>query len=148
MADQSHIGSRAADGRGHVAGSRIARTLAALAFVAALVGFPAARAVEPDPIKADITVDTSAGYARILFHFSDEVDADVRLANQVLVVTFKNKVATNIDRLPLDGRGYISAARRDPDGMAVRMALSRKLRLNSMMAAERLYVDQIGRAHV
>ena len=124
-----------------MAGSRIARALAALTLAVSLVGIPAARAVEPEPIKADITVDTSGGYARILFHFSDEVDADVHLANQVLVVSFKNKVATNIDRLPLDGKGYISAARRDPDGMAVRMALSRKLRLNSMMAAERLYVD-------
>ena len=36
---------------------------------------------------------------------------------------------------------YISAARLDPDGMAIRIALSRKVKFNSIPAAERLYVD-------
>ncbi len=36
---------------------------------------------------------------------------------------------------------YISAARRDPDGTAIRIALTRKVKINTIAAAERLYVD-------
>ena len=142
MADQSHNEYQAADGRGRTARRGLCACLVAvLALAFGLIAAPAARAGEPEPIKADITVDTSAGYARLLFHFSEEIDADVHMANNVLVITFKSKVSTSVDRLPLDARDYISAARRDPDGMAVRMAIARRVRLNSMMAAERLYVD-------
>jgi hypothetical protein len=141
MVDQSHIGNQAAAGNGRAATPRRGRALAALTLAALLVGLAPARALEPEPIRADVAVDTSGGYARILFHFTDEVEADVRLANNVLVVAFKTRVAVNVDRLPLGAPGYVNAARRDPDGMAVRMALGRKVRLHSIMAGERLYVD-------
>src|SRR6185295_1544050 len=36
---------------------------------------------------------------------------------------------------------YIGGARRDPDGKAVRIALARKVTMNSMAVAERLFVD-------
>src|SRR5215472_1763594 len=147
MGDHSHISfeqaetccPRAAAWVGWDAGAlaRLLAFLAALALVLGLVGGPA----RAEPVKGDITVDTSRGYARIVFRFSDEIDADVRLANQVLVITFKTKVSVPVDRLPLNARNYVSAARSDPDGMAVRMALARKVRINTMMAAERLFVD-------
>ena len=37
--------------------------------------------------------------------------------------------------------GYVSAARRDPDGKGIRIALARKVTMNSMAAGERLFVD-------
>src|SRR5215472_14689580 len=147
MGDHSHISfeqaetccPRAAAWVGWDAGAlaRLLAFLAALALVLGLVGGPA----RAEPVKGDITVDTSRGYARIVFRFSDEIDADVRLANQVLVISFRTKVSAPVDRLPLNARDYVSAARSDPDGMAVRMALARKVRINTMMAAERLFVD-------
>jgi tetratricopeptide (TPR) repeat protein len=100
-----------------------------------------ARPARAEPIKADISADLSGGYARIVFRFSDEIDADVRMANNVLVVSFKAPVTVNVDRLYSNAAGYVSAARRDPDGTAVRMALSQKVRLSTMMAGERLFVD-------
>ncbi|HUI97159.1 MAG TPA: tetratricopeptide repeat protein [Xanthobacteraceae bacterium] len=102
---------------------------------------PFAGPARAEPVRADISVDTSGGFARIVFRFSEEIDADVKLANNILVVTFKTQVSTNVDRLALDARGYVNAARRDPDGMAVRMAIGRKVQLHSMMVAERLFVD-------
>ena len=36
---------------------------------------------------------------------------------------------------------YISAARRDPDGRAVRMALARKIKINSITAGDKFFVD-------
>ena len=38
-------------------------------------------------------------------------------------------------------RDYISAARRDPDGTAIRLALARKLKVNTIPAGEWLFVD-------
>ena len=104
-------------------------------------GAARAETVRPEPVKADINVDLSNGFARIVFRFSEEIDADVRMANGILVVNFKSPVSISVDRLYSNAAGYVGAARRDPDGMAVRMALSQKVRVNSMMAGERLFVD-------
>jgi tetratricopeptide (TPR) repeat protein len=111
--------------------------------VALFVGFSlgVARPAQADPVRAEISVDLSNGFARIVLRFNEEIDADVRLANNILVVSFKAPVAINVDRLYSNAAGYVGAARRDPDGMAVRMALSQKVQLSSMMAGERLFID-------
>ena len=90
MGDRSHIHAQPARTRPRA----LARgcVLAFLAGLALLVLGASAASAGPEPIKGEITVDTSKGYARIVFRFTDEIDADVRLANQVLVITFKNKV--------------------------------------------------------
>src|SRR6195256_7038319 len=84
---------------------------ALLLFVMALM-----RPALADPIKADITVNTSGGYARIVFRFGEEIDADVRMANGILGISFKTKVSAPVDRLSTNASGYLSAARSDPDG--------------------------------
>lgn len=98
------------------------------------------RAAVAQNASAEISVNTSGGYARIVFLFSEAVDADVRLSNGILMVGFQNPVAINVEGLSTNN-SYISAARRDPDGKGVRLALSQKVRINSMMAGERLFVD-------
>src|SRR5215469_15510984 len=60
-------------------------------------------------LRADVTVSTSGGYARLVF--------------------------------ALAAPDYIGAARLDPDGTAVRLALNRKVTVNSMAVGERFYVD-------
>ena len=74
-------------------------------------------------------------YDQVVGAHRDEIDADVKMANGILVVAFKAPVAVSVDRLYSNAVGYVSAARRDPDGKAIRMALSQKVTLNSMMAA-------------
>src|SRR5262249_28141623 len=141
MGDHSHIRTQAAEtARGT---ARTGLRAAALALLAArtLVPAPLGAAARAEPVRADVTVDTSKGFARIVFRFSDEIDADVRMANNIIVISFKSPVVVPIDRLPVNALGYVGAARSDPDRMAVRMALARKVRINSMMAAERLFVD-------
>jgi tetratricopeptide (TPR) repeat protein len=117
------------------------RAIAVLLQATLLFGLAALRPALAEPIKADITVNTSGGYARIVFRFSEEIDADVRMANGILVVSFKTQVSAAVDRLSTNASGYVSAARSDPDGRAVRIALGRKVTVNSMMAAERLFID-------
>ena len=94
-----------------------------------------------EPLRADISVNLSNGFARIVLRFNDEIDADVKMSNGILVVSFKQPVAVGVERLYSNAVGYVSAARRDPDGKAIRMALSQKVTVNSMMAGERLFID-------
>ena len=72
---------------------------------------------------------------------AEEVEWQVRLANGIIVITFKRPVDVAVDRISAGAGDYISAARRDPDGKAVRIALARKVTVNSMAAGERLFVD-------
>jgi tetratricopeptide (TPR) repeat protein len=98
-----------------------------------------ARAAEP--IHAEVSVRTGEGYARLVFKLSEESEADVRLANGIVVIAFKKPVDVVVDRLSGAAPAYIGAARRDPDGRAVRLALARKVTVNSMAAGEKLFVD-------
>lgn len=93
------------------------------------------------PLKAEVAAGVADGFARLIFTFNEEVDADVRVANGILIVGFKRPVEVAIDRLPAELAGYVSVARRDPDGGAVRIALGRKVTVNSMAAGEKLFVD-------
>src|SRR5262249_56247287 len=111
---------------------------ALLLLALSLLFAPAARAA---PVKAELSVTTSAGFARFVFHFAEETDAEINLSNGILVVGFKKQVDVSADRILVGAPDYVNAARADPDGMAVRMALGRKVTVNSMMAGDRLFVD-------
>jgi hypothetical protein len=71
-------------------------------------------------IPAEISVDTSGGFARIVYRFDGDVDANVRMSNGILVISFNVPVEASTDRLSSAGAGYVSAARRDPDGKGLR----------------------------
>jgi tetratricopeptide (TPR) repeat protein len=94
-----------------------------------------------EPVKGDIRIETNHGYARLVFKL-DEVDpARVRFNWPILVLTFDKPISIPVDRLSGSAPDYISAARLDPDGSAIRIALKRKVKINTIPAAERLYVD-------
>jgi tetratricopeptide (TPR) repeat protein len=112
---------------------------ALVAALALLVCHGIARADEP--IKGDIRVETDHGYARLVFKFDQTDPAQIRFNWPILVITFKNPVKVSVDRLSSSAPGYISAARLDPDGSAIRIALAKKVKINTIPAAERLYVD-------
>ncbi len=94
-----------------------------------------------DPIKASLKADVSGGYARLVFSMSDDVDAAVRIADNVMIISFEKPIDVSVDRLAAQAPGYIGAARRDPDGKAIRVALAQKLKVNSISADEKLFVD-------
>jgi tetratricopeptide (TPR) repeat protein len=94
------------------------------------------------PVKGEVSVGVAAdGYARLIFKLAEEVESEVRLANGIIVVAFKRPVDIVVDRVAGGAVDYIGAARRDPDGLGIRIALARKVRVNSMAAGERLFVD-------
>jgi len=94
-----------------------------------------------DPVKGEVKVFNDNGYARLVFRFDEAVAATVRLNFPIIVVTFKKPVAVAVDRLNETAPGYVSAARIDPDGTAIRIALVKKVKVHTIPAAERFYVD-------
>ena len=129
-----------------------ARRLAALfcmratALVAALATVVFGALALPRPaaaqaVKAEVSVAVDNGYARLVFHLAEEVESQVRLTNNILAISFTRPIDIAVDRMNAGAAGYISAARRDPDGKAVRIALARKVTMNSMAVGERLFVD-------
>ena len=92
-------------------------------------------------IKGEANLTRQDGYARLILQFTEDVESDVKLSGQVLIVRFKNSVSIPVARLQEGAPDYVSTARQDPDGSALRIALARKLRVNSMIAGERLYID-------
>ena len=116
--------------------AQVARGLAALALVCA---FAAAHAA--DAVKGDVKIFTDQGYARLVFRLDEQVDAKVSRSGEVLVIAFKKPIDIAVDRLSAGASDYVSAARRDPDGTAIRIALARKVKVNTIPAGEWLYVD-------
>ena len=111
---------------------------ALLLLALSLIFAPGARA---ETVKAELSVSTSAGFARFVFHFTEDSDAEINLNNGILIIAFKKPIDVSVDRIAVGAPDYVNVARRDPDGKAVRLALSRKVIVNSMMAGDRLFVD-------
>jgi hypothetical protein len=107
-----------------------------------LVAFVIApRTALADPLKADVVASVSGGYARIAFTMSDYNPGSVRKEGNVLVISFTQPIDVSVDRLPTQAPDYIGAARRDPDGFAVRLALSRQVTVNDISTGDKYFVD-------
>jgi hypothetical protein len=117
--------------------------IVAVFVVAALLAFaPAAAAPQHrEPVRAQVTADVSGGYARIVFALSDEVDATVHSAGNILIINFDRPVYLAVEHLVTHASQYIAAARRDPDGRSVRFALAHKVNVNSIQTADKFFVD-------
>ena len=116
-------------------------SLAFMALLALLVLAPAGAARADDPIKGEVKAVVDGGFVRLLFQFDEAIEATTRVSGAIIIVTFNKPVAVAVERLSVNAPEFISAARRDPDGSAIRIALTRKLKVNTIVAAERLYVD-------
>lgn len=84
---------------------------------------------------------TSGGYGRIVLKLAEDVESEVTQAGTILVIRFKRPVDIPVEILGDAAPDYIGSARRDPDGTAIRLALSRRVTVNSMTAGERIFID-------
>ncbi|MCT8972832.1 tetratricopeptide repeat protein [Microbaculum marinisediminis] len=116
----------------------LTRAAACLLALSALTAAGGARAQVPATIEAS---DTGT-YARMIITFDKDVPAfDVTATTGVLVLEFDEPTAPDVARLSdVIGR-FITAARRDPDGGAIRLALAQPVTVNTMEAGEKLFVD-------
>jgi hypothetical protein len=94
-----------------------------------------------DPPRAAVTADVGGGYARLVFTLGVDIDASVHSAGNVLIIAFDKPIFISVDRLPTQASEYIGAARRDPDGRAIRIGLARKVSVNSIAAGDKFFVD-------
>lgn len=91
--------------------------------------------------KGEATLSSSGKYARLLLKFDREVGTEVVVAGSILVIRFNGPVDIDIDQLIDAVPSYVGASRRDPDGSAIRLALTQKVRVNVMTAGERVFID-------
>lgn len=117
------------------------RLLSLLTAALLFAGFGPAASAQNSPVKGEVRVETNGGYARIVLHLAEEVETEVRQAGAIVVIGFRRPVDIAVEKIAAEAPGYIAASRRDPDGLGVRLALNRKVTVNSMAAGERLFVD-------
>jgi tetratricopeptide (TPR) repeat protein len=126
---------------GHRFASYLRRCGLAVVGLLCIASFAAPGAADDDPVKATLAATVNDGYARLVFDMSEYDDASVRVANNVLVITFKRPIDVSVDRLATQIPDYVGAARRDPDGKGIRVALSQQVKVNATPAAEKLFID-------
>ena len=73
--------------------------------------------------------------------FAEDVSSEVVTAGSIIVIRFERPVDVAVDKVADAVPDYVGSARRDPDGSAIRLSLSRKVTINTMTAGERLFVD-------
>jgi tetratricopeptide (TPR) repeat protein len=120
--------------------TRIVAVLLALQTLIA-IALLSPRPAAADAVKASVSAGVENGFARLIFTFGTDIESQVRVANNVVVISFDRPIDLNVDRVREGAVDYVGAARRDPDGKAVRIALNRRVTMNSMVAGDRLFVD-------
>jgi len=111
-----------------------------------------ARVAPPPPPPANVDTPATAvaeasverGFGRLIIAFKDRnllPQYVVKSSNGVVVLQFGEPVKIDVDRVPLVLGDYLTVARRDPDGMALRFALARQVKINTMDAGEKLFID-------
>ncbi len=103
------------------------------------------------PAFADRTVQMSfsesPGYARITAKWADGDEAaprvSARVSNQVLILSFDEKVTINLDKLKESLPSWAAVTFMDPDGMTARIGLKQTPRLAVSTSADLVAVDLI-----
>jgi tetratricopeptide (TPR) repeat protein len=98
-------------------------------------------ASQAEPVKGEASLSAGNGYARLVFKLAEFVDAEVIAAGSIVVVRFKRPVDIPVDQLTDAVPDYVGSVRRDPDGSAIRLSLTRRVTINTMTAGERVFVD-------
>lgn len=81
------------------------------------------------------------GFARIELRFAAPVKVRVRSSSGVIVVGFDRPVRVRGQRLGAELPRYVAAARLDPDGTGLRLALVTPAKPNLLEAGERVFID-------
>ena len=88
-----------------------------------------------------ISVDTSKGYARIIFGWPTPVAADATIADGILVITFARpfQFAPGVLNVPLDD--YVSVIKQDASMRTLRLSLTGKFRVQKSVGGPLVAVD-------
>ena len=125
-------------GRASGALSTCVKGCAALLLACMLAGTPAQSA---DPIRANLSAKAENGYGRMVFTFDRLPHHKASIDGGVLVLDFDQPVSVDLRTLIVNLGQYLSVARLDPDGRAIRFALLKDLKVNTIEAGQKLFVD-------
>ena len=114
----------------------------AIAVLCVLAIVPAGASAQ-SAIEAKLLATTQAeGYARMILTFPKKLPKyKVAVVSGVLVVEFEQPINFSIGEANVKSPEFIVVGRSDPDRMALRFALAQNVRVNTMAAAEELYID-------
>ncbi len=91
--------------------------------------------------QARVEASEEDGFGRMVFTFGKMPAYKVQIKSGVLVLSFDRPVSVNLEKLNVRVPEYVLVARLDPDGRAIRFALSQKIKINTIKAGEKLFVD-------
>src|SRR5580704_6339906 len=92
---------------GHRFASYLRRCGLAAAALLCFATLAVAGSADDGSVKATLAATVNDGYARLIFDMSEYDDASVRLANNVLVITFKRPIDVSVDRLAAQIPDYV-----------------------------------------
>ncbi|MBO6755855.1 MAG: hypothetical protein JJ902_05980 [Roseibium sp.] len=122
--------------------SRVWRACIRVATVLGLAAGSLAQAQTFEPVE--LRTSPEAGYGRMVLTFQDRTLLpiyDAVITGGVLRISFEDPIDIDVDDVPLSLSEYITIARRDPDGSAIRFALKDRFKINTLEAGEKLFVD-------
>ena len=102
-----------------------------------------AQEAAPAPRPDTVSVDRSAGYARIYFTFATPTPVTSSVADGVLTIRIGRPVNTTIDAFAEALGPYVSNGRRDRDGLTYRFALKMPVALHNSTQVNQTVVDLI-----
>lgn len=97
-----------------------------------------------EPVKAEAEVRQEKGFGRLVLTFQNRTlipQYTTKQGNGVVVLEFEDEIDVGVDQVAARLAPYVSVVRRDPEGKALRIALARQVRVNTMEAGEKLFVD-------
>jgi tetratricopeptide (TPR) repeat protein len=95
-------------------------------------------------LEAVAVAERERDFGRLTLRFRDRLDLppyQLDAENGVMRIVFEEAVDTDIRDAMRVLSDFVTIARRDPDGRALRFGLSRAVRINTMEAGETLFID-------
>ncbi len=97
----------------------------------------------PAPKPNSATVDSSKGYARILFTFAEATPVTAQVADGVLTIRLAHTVDTSIDAFTESLGPYVSSGRRERDGLTYHFALKNPVGLHNSTQGAQTAIDLV-----
>ncbi len=88
-----------------------------------------------------VLTEEPEGYARFILTFDDMPSYEVEVVSGVLVLSFEEEMSARLDQTTLRAPDYVIVGRVDPSGLALRFALGRDIRVNTLEAGNQLFID-------
>ncbi len=92
-------------------------------------------------ISAKVMATKENGFGRIVIEFTNLPKFKSEVASSIFVLSFDKPVDVELGQILEAIPKYVGLVRRDPDGMAIRLALNRAFRVNIMEAGQELFID-------